>query len=257
VDLLHNFVKKEWIKELDSLKKSKVKNINILNEQELNTLDYELAIENDKRTYFEYYWSLLKKKHLILFTFIPMTDYNLLCIKISLFLISFSLSFTINAFFFDDETMHKIYVNKGTLNFINQIAQIFYSTLICTVINTALRILSLSENKILEIKKEKTLSIALNKSELIKKLFRIKYIISYILIVLLLLFFWYFISCFCVVYNNTQVLLIKDTLIGFGLSLVYPFGLNLLPGFFRIPSLRALNKNKKCLYKLSLFVALI
>ena len=157
LDSFQNFVKKEWIQELHSLKKSKVKHINILNEQELNTLDYELAIETDNRTYFEYYWSLLKKKHLILFTFIPMTDYNLHCIKISLLLISFSLSFTINAFFFDDETMHKIYVYKGTFNFFNQIAQILYSTLICTFINTTLRLLSLSENKILEIKKEETL----------------------------------------------------------------------------------------------------
>ena len=37
--------------------------------------------------------------------------------------------------------------------------------------------------------------------------------------------------------------------------MLYPFGLNLLPGLFRIPALRA--KNKKCLYKTSLIVALI
>ena len=33
-----------------------------LNDQELNTLEYEIAIIIDKRTYFQYYWSLLKKK---------------------------------------------------------------------------------------------------------------------------------------------------------------------------------------------------
>jgi len=32
------------------------------NDQELNTMDYKNAIKYDKRTYIQYYWSLLKKK---------------------------------------------------------------------------------------------------------------------------------------------------------------------------------------------------
>ena len=70
-----------------------------LNDQELNTLEYEQAIIIYKRTFFQYYFSLLKKKHLILFTICPSQDYNLTSIKISLFLLSFSLYFTINGFF--------------------------------------------------------------------------------------------------------------------------------------------------------------
>ena len=72
-----------------------------------------------------------------------------------------------------------------------------------------------------------------------------------------MLFFWYFISCFCAVYKNTQTTLIKDTLISFALSMVYPFAINLFPGFFRIPALRAKDKNKKYLYMLSGYIALI
>ena len=85
----------------------------------------------------------------------------------------------------------------------------------------------------------------------------IKFAIFFILNNILLLFFWYFISCFCAVYNNTQLILIKDTLVSFALSMIYPFGLNLFPGFFRIPALRSKNKDKKCLYKISGLVALI
>ncbi len=70
-----------------------------------------------------------------------------------------------------------------------------------------------------------------------------------------MLFFWYFISTFCAVYTNTQSILIKDTLISFMTSMLYPFGLNLLPGMFRMPALRA--KNKKCLYTISSLIALI
>ena len=73
-----------------------------------------------------------------------------------------------------------------------------------------------------------------------------------------MLFFWYFISCFCAVYSNTQTILFKDTIVSFGLSMLYPFGLNLLPGLARIPSsLRAEKKDKKCLYYLNQILALI
>ena len=72
-----------------------------------------------------------------------------------------------------------------------------------------------------------------------------------------MLFFWYFISCFCAVYINTQSILIKDTLVSFTISMIYPFGLNLLPGFLRMPSLKSINKNKKVLYQISKLVALI
>ena len=70
-----------------------------LTEYEMNFLNYELALRLDKRTYWQYYWSLLKQKHLILFTFLPVNDFNLSSLKIALFILSFSLYFTINGFF--------------------------------------------------------------------------------------------------------------------------------------------------------------
>ena len=72
-----------------------------------------------------------------------------------------------------------------------------------------------------------------------------------------MVFFWYFIASFCCIYNNTQIILINDTISSFVLSMLYPFGLNLLPGMFRIPALRAPRKDKKCLYRTSTLVALI
>ena len=63
--------------------------------------------------------------------------------------------------------------------------------------------------------------------------------------------FGYYITCFCGIYENTQIHLIKDSLISFGVSLIYPFGINLIPGILRIPALRAESKDKKYLYKFS------
>ena len=228
-----------------------------LNDQEINNLKYEDALKIDKRTYFEYYWSLLKKKHLILFTFWPSNDYNLFPIKVSLFLLSFGLYFTINGFFFSDDSMHKLYEDKGKYNIVYRIPEILFSTIISAVINVLLKILSLTEANILSIKQEKDNNKMLEKSKSIKKCLRIKFIIYFILSIILMIFFWYFISCFCGVYTNTQKVLIKDTLVSYALSMAYPFALNLLPGFFRIPALRTEKGDKGCMYKISLYVALI
>jgi len=73
--------------------------------------------------------------------------------------------------------------------------------------------------------------------------------------ILLLSFFWYYLSCFCSVFVNTQISLLKDTIISYGLSMIYPFGINLIPGFFRIPAIKS--RNKICLYRISKFLAII
>ncbi len=87
-----------------------------------------------------------------------------------------------------------------------------------------------------------------------KKCLKIKFILFFILNFLFLIIFWYYISCFCAIYKNTQFYLIKDTLVSFGLSLLYPVGLCLIPGIFRIPSLRASKQDKECIYKLSIII---
>ena len=228
-----------------------------MNDQELNTLEYEKALIYDKRSYLQYYWSLLKKKQLILFTFYPQNDYNLIILKISLFLLGFSLYFTINAFFFSDDSMHKIYVDRGIYNFVYQLPQILFSSVVSAIINMILKNLSLSEKNIIELKQEKDDTVFQEKSKSISQYLVKKFLIFFILSILLLLFFWYFISCFCGVYVNTQIIFIKNTFTSFALSMVYPFGLNLLPGMFRIPALRDEKKEKKCLYKISGYVAMI
>ena len=56
---------------------------------------------------------------------------------------------------------------------------------------------------------------------------------------------------FGIIYNNTQYHLLKDTLISFIISLLFPFAIYLLPGLFRISSLSNLNKKKEYIYKFS------
>ena len=228
-----------------------------MNDEELNSLEYEKALIYDKRTFFQYYWSLLKKDHIILFTFLPSNDYNLTSLKMTLFVLSLSLETTINGFFFTDNTMHQIHENNGEFDLIYQIPQILYSSVISTIINSLLQKLALSEDSFLSLKHIKNYDKALKQCESIKRCLTIKFIIFINISFILMIFCWYYISSFCGVYINTQSILFKDTLISLLLSMVYPFGLCLLPGLCRIPALQAENKDKRCMYKFSGFMELL
>ena len=222
---------------------------NEYNDLELNSLSYEEALQIDNRTYFEYYNSLLRMNHLFIFTFITNKDYNSRIIKILLFFFFFSVFFTINVLFFNDNTMHKIYEDKGEFNFIYQIPQIIYSALISAVINSIIKILALSQKTILELKKQKNRDNIIDKEKKVILSLNIKFIIFFINAFIFLIIFWYYITCFCGVYINTKNHLIKDTVISFSLSLLYPFGIYLIPGIFRVNSIKA--KNKEYIYKAS------
>ncbi len=152
--------------------------------------------------------------------------------------------------------MDKIYEDNGIFNFVFQLPQIIYSSLISSVINIILSKLSITESQILEMKKEKDMEKFKEKANKIKKKLKIKLIIFFVLSSVLMLIFWYFISCFCSVYENTQIILIEDTAISFLLSMMYPFGIKLLPGIFRIQALRAPKKDQKYKYKISLLLSM-
>jgi len=221
------------------------------NDDELNNLPYNLAIQHDKRTYCKYYISLLKLNHDLFFSFFVTNDYNSKIIKIDLFFIGFSMFYTINALFYDDDTMHNIYESKGTFDFIYQLPKDFYSSLISMLLNTILKMLALSNDGISGFKKIKSGKNIEKKGNILFIKLKVKFIFYFITSFIFLIIFWYYISMFGVIYKNTQYHLIKDTLISFGLSLIYPLVFYLLPGMLRIPALSNNKKNRKCLYNFS------
>ena len=233
----------------DKQKIEEVKKIMEYNDDEINSLSYKLALKHDKRSYCQYYISLLRIKHNFLFSFYYNKDYNSKIIKIDLFFIGFSIYYTVNALFFNDDTMHNI--TEGSFNIEYQIPKILYSTLISIFLNMVLKSLALSEGGILKFKKNKNKKDANERGEELKNKLSIKFAIYFIISFIFLLFFWYYISMFGVIYKNTQFHLLKDTLISFGLSLLYPFAIYLIPGFFRIQVLSDPKKKKECLYKFS------
>ena len=252
--------KKLFIPEMDKKEIKNVKNENEFldyNDSELNSLPYEEALKYDKRTFFQYYISLLKRNHLLLFSFYPNKDYNSRIIKMFLFFFYFSSDFTLNALFFNDETMHNIYKDEGSFGLIYQIPIILYSSLISIIINSLIKFIASTEENIIEIKEEKRKTHKKIFNKRIKRLYKIlkiKFILFFVVTGLILLLFWYYITCFCGVYRNTQAHLIKDSFLSFLMSLIYPFAIFLFPGIFRIFALKDGKKSKKLLYKFSQFL---
>ena len=230
------------------------KNKEGMNDFEINSLSYEESQKYDDRNYWQYYLSLLRTKQIIIFTFYIKTDYNSRLIKISFFFSSFALFYSVKALFFNDGVMHVIYKNAGVYDFVFQLPQIIYSTIISIIIEGILSRISLSQINVVKIKnstKERDNDEYKKEFNKFKIIIKLKFTIFFIINFLLLILFWYYLSCFCAVYKNTQGYLIKDVLIGFGISLIYPFLISLLPGIFRIKSLKDKNGNHKCMYYFS------
>ena len=115
--------------------------------------------------------------------------------------------------------------------------------------------LGLSNDAIKDFKQSEDINNVEERGEKLIKRLKIVFVIYFIFCYLLLFIFWYYISMFCAVYRNTQYILLKDTLMGFALSLVTPFVLYLIPGLFRLPALAA--PNRKCLYNFSKLFTII
>ena len=223
---------------------------NRLDDNELNELEYLDALELDKRTFLQIYWSLLKREHIILFTFFSWNDYNISYINFSRFIFIICTDMAMNVFFFFDDSMHKIYLNYGKYDFIQQIPQIIYSTAVSKLLEVFLCYLSLTDKHIYKIKNLK----GNNKEEFFRniKCIRIKLIVFFIFTFILFMFYWYFISTFCAVYENTQNIFIKDSLSSFLTGLIDPFFLYILPAILRIIALKDVDKKSlKFVYKLS------
>ena len=219
-----------------------------LDDLDLNNLTYDKALELDKRTFTQVYWNKLKSKHLIIYTFFSCYDYNLVYIKVSRFLFLICTSMAMNVIFFFDSSMHKIYMDYGKYNFIQQIPQIIYSSLVSLIIEILIGILSYTDKNIYQIRQIEKFSI--DKLKEILKAIRIKLIIYFIVTFLFFAFYWYLISSFCAVYTNTQKIYLKDFATSFSLGLIYPFAIQLCFAFLRIFTLKEKSKARSFLYKI-------
>ena len=198
------------------------------------------------------YLSKIKRQHIIMFTFCSENDFNLIYVKLVRFAFEICTNIAMNALFFSDESMHKIYLNYGKYDFVQQIPQIIYSSIISKIFNLLISFLILTEsqmNTIIGLKEKeiekniKEIEKNIKEIERINKCIKIKFILFFSITFALFAFFWYFISAFCAVYENTQIIFLKDFITSFFTEFFYPFVIYYVLAFFRKISLK--DKDKK------------
>ena len=152
--------------------------------------------------------------------------------------------------------MHQIYEDQGSYDFSYQLPKIVYSSLLSLVFMNIFTYFSLTENNILDLKEEiRNKSNEINKkiNKLYKKL-KIKFALFFVITPFILFVFWFYVTCFCGIYKNTQIHLIRDTIFSFLTSFIFPFVTLLIPGLFRKMALNTEKKDMKYLYKISQFL---
>ena len=223
----------------------------VYTDYELNNFEYKYAILHDKRSFGEYYCSLIKEKNIILFSFCPRKDYNSIIIRSSIFSLSFSIYYAVNFAFFTDEILHKIYEDGGKYDVLYFLPEIIISFVISYYLTAIIKLIFLSERNIAKVRQQSSLSKAYYFSEKARKNLVIKYIIYFILGLGFLFLFWMLLSSFGAVYPNTQMFIFKNALISFAMALVYPFFIYIFPCVLRMCSLNSSQKDNECVYKIS------
>ena len=239
------FNQDEKILTINEAKENKNKKNNIhFDDYEFNNMDYNDAIEYDKRGFLRTYWSVIKREHYFIFAFFSRNDYNLFYVKIERFLILICTEITMNGLFFVHETMYK--KQTRDTSFVQKIPQIIFSLLVSQAVEVILCFLSMTDKYYYEIKalpkKEKNDQRVFDILSCMKK----KLIGFFVFTFLFFLFHWYFISAFCAVYQNTQFIYLRDSAISILTSFATPF---ILYGFTCL--LREISLSKCCKNKLS------
>ena len=234
-------------------RQSKLYNYNdykLFDDYVLNNMEYNDALEYDKRNCTETYWSMLKREHYVIFTFYTKKDHNLFFIKFQRFLILICTEISMNGIFFVHETMYKKL--NGDLNFAQKIPQIILALLISHIVEIFLCYLSMTDVTYYKLKSLPKLDkYNYQKINDIIECTKIKLVAFFIFTFLIFLFNLYFISAFCAVYQNAKLIYLRDSAISIFISFIDPF---IIYGIICLIRIRSLSKGKKkliCLYKTS------
>ena len=231
-------------------KKSKViPEIYAINNEEKNDLAFEDLEENDKRNLCQYYGSLLISGHVIvnLFNFV---DYNLLSIKIGLLLMLFPINLTFNIFFFTSKNIKSTYIRDlNDLSIVvNNLLHSFLSSIFSSIILISLKFLCLTHNTIKSLRSISDVEEAKKKTTWMFRCIKLRLLIYYLLCYVFIIIFGYYIACFCAVFENTQLDLIKSMFTSWALSLFYPFIIYFINSIIRM---LAIKLKSKCLYTIN------
>ena len=234
---------------IDSDKKSENSQLYKYENDELNDLPFDKALKYDKRSFCKYYCYILLSSHIILNILFIHNDYNLFIVKLGLLFMTFPINLTMNIFFYTSKSMKLNYINslEDISTFWNNIYNSIYSSLLSNSLLIILKFICLTHGSVRKLRQIRDIDKAQKKSKCVLLCMKIRIIIYFILSLVFLIIFGYYVLCFCAVFENTQVELIKLTFTSWVFSLIYPFILCFFTGILR---LLAFKMENSCIYKI-------
>ena len=228
-----------------------------LSENEIENLSYKNALEIEDRNKSNYYFSLLKEKNKIISIVLNDKDFNIQSVKLLNFIFDFNLSLTINALFYNDETIYQINQEQGEYSLKYKYTRVIFSTIISVIIGFIVEFFAFTHKSIIKLRNYKDIKVVEEEiPKLVKKL-KLKYITYIIIIMCLNILFFYYIIAFCSIYTIIQTHMISDSLISFLLSMSYSLIFSMVSAIIRIFSLKKDNKFRHLLYIISWIISLL
>jgi hypothetical protein len=122
-------------------------------------MDFDDAIKEDKRKFFEYFMHILKINQIILNTFFENDSLRPRTIKIILFILDIDLHLIINALFFNEDYISEIFHLTKEEKFFSFVSRskkkFFYITLVGVILNNIIDCFFLMKIKLKEFLEEK------------------------------------------------------------------------------------------------------
>ena len=221
-------------------------------DDQLNFAPYNDIIGKDYRSLLQTYWSFLKFKQSILFTFYTKSTGILRSTKIALFILFFAFYMAFTALFFNDSIMRALYIYKGNTDAAVHVPNIVLSSLCSFIASLIVRYVCLGERDIAKILTVRELDERKKLAQRARKIATIKLMVLYVVSGILILLCWYYVSAFCAVFKNSQKNYLINFVICFIVCNLWPVITSFIPATMRRC---AIDDNKECLYKASQIVS--
>ena len=182
-------------------------------------MEFDDAVVKDKRKYYEHMRENLIEDQLITAAFIAEDPIKPRVIKIMVFILNVILYFVVNAFFFNEAFIDKLYnVDEEEENFFSYlprpIDKIIYTTLVSIVVGLITGFFFLDEKKlkgILKREKDDTKVLKEKVKEFMKDLKR-RYFAFILVVSIILIISFFYLLCFNYVYPYSQIEWIKSSI---------------------------------------------
>ena len=185
---------------------------------DLDDLDYDDAIKEDKRSFCEFISERLKEKQIIMNTFYYKENIRPITIKMILLLLNIDLYFIFNGLFYNEKYLSDLFHSNEEETFLSfiprSISRFIYTTLVGFIIGIIIDCIFIDESKVKRIflrERDKPVEIRYEISMIITSIKK-RYYIFIFLCLFISIFSWYYAICFNNVYPGVKIEWIKSSI---------------------------------------------